>query len=531
MPLHRRSGDSLHPTRSGVRRVFVLGGDRDGGEDEPVSRRSADRDGRHVLEEGTGTRFERHVVDHAGATQHVRDRPAVQSDPKETGGLSGELDVRAFETRRTVGAGERSDDRLLDRPVGSLGRVARRLDLNRGRRRFRVPGQADDDRQPASSFPLQHLEIVRNFLVGREDGDGPRGERLAPTGGVHVVDLPLDQIDDDLLSLMAMTPELRTRCRHRLGEAFERQPRSMLPTREQEAGGLVGCVDLPMSDGQAAGFPRARHGSVSPHAGSDAAEYSSWPRGRDRSATCRDYRPVSGDPKPEFDPVGRNSNEFRKSIPRARHSSPTRDTNGTIVSRSPIRRRSSASSDPSRCLAIASGTPHRASSARVNIFFTPALANASAMASGVHPPVGGYAGAKPTNVVRPASARIRRQRSRASIGGAHGSRRARARSSRVGTDMPTSISSNWVNRSRSRVISGARERTDTGHWALSRTSSACRVIRYFPSTNWYGSVAVEIATSPLDRRFNSFARTVAAFRFTTTEAPQVLRSICRIRGT
>ena len=40
---------SFHPTRSGVRRVLMLGGDRDGGKDDPVSRRSADRDGRHVF--------------------------------------------------------------------------------------------------------------------------------------------------------------------------------------------------------------------------------------------------------------------------------------------------------------------------------------------------------------------------------------------------------------------------------------------------------------------------------------------------
>src|SRR2546428_4369323 len=31
---------------------------------------------------------------------------------------------------------------------------------------------------------------------------------------------------------------------------------------------------------------------------------------------------------------------------------------------------------------------------------------------------------------------------------------------------------------------------------LQEDFEACRVIRYFPSTNWYGSVAVEIATRP-----------------------------------
>src|SRR5437870_346575 len=199
-----------------------------------------------------------------GAVQHVRNRAAIPPDPEETGGLSRELDVREFEARRAVGARERSDDWLLDRPVGLLGCVPRCLDLDRGRRGFGVPGQADDDRQPAGSFPLQHLEIVRDLLVGREDRDGSRREPLAPTGVVHVVDFAFDQIDHDLFGLMAVTAEFGARGRHRLGEPFERQPRTMLPAWEQQAGGLVRCVDFPMSDSEAAGFPRARHGSVSP---------------------------------------------------------------------------------------------------------------------------------------------------------------------------------------------------------------------------------------------------------------------------
>src|SRR5206468_5413694 len=60
-----------------------------------------------------------------------------------------------------------------------------------------------------------------------------------------------------------MTPELRARGGHRLGEPFERQPRSLLSTREQQARGLVRCIDFPMGDRQASGFLRARHGSVS----------------------------------------------------------------------------------------------------------------------------------------------------------------------------------------------------------------------------------------------------------------------------
>ena len=116
------------------------------------------------------------------------------------------------------------------------------------------------------------------------------------------------------------------------------------------------------------------------------------------------------------------------------------------------------------------------------------------------------------------------------MGGAHGSRRARARSSRVGTDMPTSMFANWVNKSRSRIISGARERTDTGHPALRSTSRAWRVTRYLPSTNWYGSVAVEIATRPRGSFRTSFATTVAAFRFTTTDVPHSFRSIRIRRG-
>src|SRR5213594_2962159 len=41
-----------------------------------------------------------------------------------------------------------------------------------------------------------------------------------------------------------MTPELRARGGHRLGEPFERQPRSLLSTREQQARGLVRCIDF-----------------------------------------------------------------------------------------------------------------------------------------------------------------------------------------------------------------------------------------------------------------------------------------------
>src|SRR3989442_3813798 len=60
-----------------------------------------------------------------------------------------------------------------------------------------------------------------------------------------------------------MTPELRARGGHRLGEPFERQPRSLLSTREQQARGLVRCIDFPMGDRQASGVLRARHGGVS----------------------------------------------------------------------------------------------------------------------------------------------------------------------------------------------------------------------------------------------------------------------------
>src|SRR3989475_2216502 len=47
---------------------------------------------------------------------------------------------------------------------------------------------------------------------------------------------------------------------------IRRPPRSTLfpyttlfRSRQEQAGGLVGCVDFPVSDSQAAGFPRARH--------------------------------------------------------------------------------------------------------------------------------------------------------------------------------------------------------------------------------------------------------------------------------
>src|SRR5207245_10374695 len=138
---------------------------------------------------------------------------------------------------------------------------------------------------------------------------------------------------------------------------------------------------------------------------SDAAEYSSWHRKR----SYRLPKPFGGDPKPGLESAIRNSKAFRKSIPRALHSCASRDTNGAIVSRSQIRARSTARSDPSRRFAVVSATPHRASRARVNIFLTPASANTSAISFGDQPPVGGYAGAKPTNVMRPASARADRK--------------------------------------------------------------------------------------------------------------------------
>src|SRR5213594_5154151 len=248
MPLHRWPGGSLHPARRGVWRVLVLGGDGDGGEEEPVSRRPANRDRRHVLQESARSRFDRHVVDHPGTLQNVRHRAAIVTDSEERGGGPRELDIRAFQTGRRIRASERADDRLLNRPIGTFLCVSRRLDLDRGRRGFRVPWQADDDRQPTRTLAFQHLHVVRNFLVCREDRHGACGQRLAPAGVVHVVDLPVDQVDDDLLGLVAMPPELRARGGHRLGEPFERQPRSLLSTREQQARGLVRCIHFPMGD-------------------------------------------------------------------------------------------------------------------------------------------------------------------------------------------------------------------------------------------------------------------------------------------
>src|SRR5207245_2569120 len=83
-----------------------------------------------------------------------------------------------FQTGRRIRASERADDRLLNRSIGTFLCVSRRLDLDRGRRRFRVPWQADDDRQPARTLAFQHLHVVRNFLVCREDRHGPCGQRL-----------------------------------------------------------------------------------------------------------------------------------------------------------------------------------------------------------------------------------------------------------------------------------------------------------------------------------------------------------------
>src|SRR6266705_1196917 len=211
MPLHRSLGGSFHPARSRVRSVHVFGGDRDGGEDEPVSGGPANRDRRHVLQESSRSRFDRDVVDHPGALQHVRHRAAIVTDSEEPGGGPRELDVRALQTGRRIRPSERADDGLLNRSIGTFLCVTRRLDLDRGRRRFRVPRQADDD----------------------------------------------------LLGLVGMAPELGARGRHRLGEPFERQPGSLLSTREQKARGLVRCIDFPVGDRQASGFLRAWHGSVS----------------------------------------------------------------------------------------------------------------------------------------------------------------------------------------------------------------------------------------------------------------------------
>src|SRR6266571_449226 len=385
MPLHRSLGGSFHPARSRVRSVHVFGGDRDGGEDEPVSGGPANRDRRHVLQESSRSRFDRDVVDHPGALQHVRHRAAIVTDSEEPGGGPRELDVRALQTGRRIRPSERADDGLLNRSIGTFLCVTRRLDLDRGRRRFRVPRQADDDRQPARTLAFQHLHIVRNFLVCREDRDRSRGQRLPPAGVVHVVDLPVHQVDDDLLGLVGMAPELGARGRHRLGEPFERQPGSLLSTREQKARGLVRCIDFPVGDRQASGFLRAWHGSVS---GTREATPSNIVRGT-RKRSYRLATAFGGDPKPGLESAIRNSKAFRKSIPRALHSSASRDTNGAIVSRSPIRARSTARSDPSRRFAIASATPHRASRARVNIFLTPASANTSAIRPGVQPPLGG----------------------------------------------------------------------------------------------------------------------------------------------
>src|SRR5436309_15557551 len=120
MPLHRWPGGSLHPARRGVGRVLVLSGDGDRGEEEPVSRRPANRDRGHVLQESARSRFDRHVVDHPGALQNVRHRAAIVTDSEEPGGGPRELDIRAFQTGRRIRASERADDRLLNRSIGTF---------------------------------------------------------------------------------------------------------------------------------------------------------------------------------------------------------------------------------------------------------------------------------------------------------------------------------------------------------------------------------------------------------------------------
>lgn len=65
--------------------------------------------------------------------------------------------------------------------------------------------------------------------------------------------------------------------------------------------------------------------------------------------------------------------------------------------------------------------------------------------------------------------------------------------------MLTDRRSSFSNRSRSRKIKGDLVVMVTGTRNCASTSRHLRVILDFPSTGWYGSVAVPIASNPISR--------------------------------
>src|SRR3989442_458389 len=89
---------------------------------------------------------------------------------------------------------------------------------------------------------------MANRFVGRQDEDGPSGERRGlatrgPVGGI-----PLPGIDADPPPAVGVKALLLACRRDRLGEPFEGCPGTLLGRGEEEARRHVGGVDLPLSD-------------------------------------------------------------------------------------------------------------------------------------------------------------------------------------------------------------------------------------------------------------------------------------------
>src|SRR2546427_10496612 len=151
--------------------------------------------------------FDGLLLNHPRSPKNVRHAASVAIDRNGYVRLPGELDVRALELHERFGARERTDHGPSQGAVDRLRSVTRVLDLDRGRRRLRVPRQTKDDRQPPGTpgfLGRLHRELVTNLWMGWDDEHGSRIHHGVIAGPVLMVHVAVEDVGDDLLRQVRM---------------------------------------------------------------------------------------------------------------------------------------------------------------------------------------------------------------------------------------------------------------------------------------------------------------------------------------
>src|SRR5713226_5869410 len=163
--------------------------------------------------------------------------PSPASDLERDVRLLGEGDIGALKPHCAVRPRKRTDHRATDGAVVGLHHVPGFLDLYRGHRRFRMPRQAKHDGQPPRvvAFPSRlQRQPVTNLFVCRDDQHRPGGKVGVMTGRIFVMQVPLEDVRDDLLRLVRVEPNLSPTLRKRFGKPLEREKRALLPGRHKK---------------------------------------------------------------------------------------------------------------------------------------------------------------------------------------------------------------------------------------------------------------------------------------------------------